>query len=30
MCSYDEFRGFYEAKIKECNLSAICNVKDEL
>ncbi|KAL7028507.1 hypothetical protein ACKWTF_005868 [Chironomus riparius] len=30
MCSYHEFRGFYENKIKECNLSTICNRKDEL
>lgn len=30
MCSYDEFRELYENKIKECNLSTICNLKDEL
>lgn len=30
MCSYEQFKTYYENKISECNLSVMCNVKEEL
>lgn len=30
MCRYEDFRSLYDAKIKQCDLSNICSVKDEL
>lgn len=30
MCSYEEFRNIYMAKVKSCKLQELCQVKDEL
>lgn len=28
MCSYEEFKNFYDHKMRDCNLNQICNDDD--